>query len=106
LSRKQTILTERPPLVGEVSANFCGYRVPRGQRDIPTAELKYGQQIYITRDGTYKKNGDRHNAPIMSSSDIPTEQFESVRITGFWTSSVGSYSKKNWKTQHFRNWRT
>jgi hypothetical protein len=25
--------TERQPLVGEVSANFCGYRVPRGQRD-------------------------------------------------------------------------
>jgi hypothetical protein len=30
--RKQTIPTERPPLVGEVSANFCGYRVPCGQR--------------------------------------------------------------------------
>jgi hypothetical protein len=24
LVRKQTIPTERPPLVGEVSANFCG----------------------------------------------------------------------------------
>jgi hypothetical protein len=30
---KRTIPTERPPLVGEVSANFCGYRVPRDQRD-------------------------------------------------------------------------
>jgi hypothetical protein len=30
---KQTIPTMRPPLVDEVSANFCGYRVPRGQRD-------------------------------------------------------------------------
>jgi hypothetical protein len=28
--RKRTIPIERPPLVGEVSANFCGYRVPRG----------------------------------------------------------------------------
>jgi hypothetical protein len=28
-----TIPTERPPLVGEVIANFCGQRVPRGQRD-------------------------------------------------------------------------
>jgi hypothetical protein len=28
-----TIPTERPPLVGEVSANFCGKRVPRGQHD-------------------------------------------------------------------------
>jgi hypothetical protein len=25
--------TERPPLVGEVSANFCGQRVPSGQHD-------------------------------------------------------------------------
>jgi hypothetical protein len=31
--RKRTIPTERPPLVGEVSANFCGRRVSRGQRD-------------------------------------------------------------------------
>jgi hypothetical protein len=25
--------TEGPPLAAEVSANVCGYRVPRGQRD-------------------------------------------------------------------------
>jgi hypothetical protein len=31
--RERTIPTERPPLVGEVIANFCGYRAPRGQRD-------------------------------------------------------------------------
>jgi hypothetical protein len=31
--RERTIPTERPPLVGEVIANFCGQRVPRGQRD-------------------------------------------------------------------------
>jgi hypothetical protein len=31
LVRKRTIPTERPPLVGEVSANFCGKRVLRGQ---------------------------------------------------------------------------
>jgi hypothetical protein len=31
--RRQTIPTERPPLVGEVSANFCGQWVSRGQRD-------------------------------------------------------------------------
>jgi hypothetical protein len=31
LVRKQTIPTERPPLVGEVSANFCGSSVSRGQ---------------------------------------------------------------------------
>jgi hypothetical protein len=32
LVRERTILAERPPLVGEVSTNFCGERVPRGQR--------------------------------------------------------------------------
>jgi hypothetical protein len=31
--RERTIPTERPPLVGEVSANFCEYRVPRGQHE-------------------------------------------------------------------------
>jgi hypothetical protein len=31
--RKRTIPTELPPLVGEVIINFCGQRVPRGQRD-------------------------------------------------------------------------
>jgi hypothetical protein len=33
LVRKRTIPTERPPLVGEVSANFCGESVLRGQRN-------------------------------------------------------------------------
>jgi hypothetical protein len=33
LVRERTIQIERPPLVGEVIANFCGQRVPRGQRD-------------------------------------------------------------------------
>jgi hypothetical protein len=33
LVRKQTIPTEWRPLVGEVSANFCGWSVPRGQHD-------------------------------------------------------------------------
>jgi hypothetical protein len=30
--RDRNIPTERPPFVGEVIANFCGLRVPRGQR--------------------------------------------------------------------------
>jgi hypothetical protein len=33
LVRKRTIPTERPPLVGEVSATFSGERVSRGQRN-------------------------------------------------------------------------
>jgi hypothetical protein len=33
LVRERTTLIARPPLVGEVSVNFCGYRVSRGQRD-------------------------------------------------------------------------
>jgi hypothetical protein len=31
--RELTIPTERPPPVGEVCVNFCGWSVPRGQRD-------------------------------------------------------------------------
>jgi hypothetical protein len=33
LVRERTVPTERLPIVGEVIANFCGYKVPRGQRD-------------------------------------------------------------------------
>jgi hypothetical protein len=33
LFRMRTIPTERPPLVGDVSANFCGQTVLRGQRN-------------------------------------------------------------------------
>jgi hypothetical protein len=33
LVRERTITTELPPPVGEVSANFCGYRVLRGQHN-------------------------------------------------------------------------
>jgi hypothetical protein len=33
LVRKRTIPTERPPHKGEVSVNFCGERVSRGQRN-------------------------------------------------------------------------
>jgi hypothetical protein len=32
-ARERIIPTEQPPLVGEVSANFWGSRMPRGQRD-------------------------------------------------------------------------
>jgi hypothetical protein len=31
--RERAILTEQPQLVDEVSVNFCGYRLPRCQRD-------------------------------------------------------------------------
>jgi hypothetical protein len=33
LARQRTIPTERPPLVGEISANFSEQRVSRGQRN-------------------------------------------------------------------------
>jgi hypothetical protein len=33
LVRKRTIQSVRPPRFGEVSANFCGERVSRGQRN-------------------------------------------------------------------------
>jgi hypothetical protein len=33
LVRKRTVPIERPPLIGEVSAKFCGENMSRGQRD-------------------------------------------------------------------------
>jgi hypothetical protein len=32
LVHERTVVTERPPVVGEVSAKFCGWKVSRGQR--------------------------------------------------------------------------
>jgi hypothetical protein len=33
LVRKRTLPTERPPRVGEVNDNFCGWSVSRGKRN-------------------------------------------------------------------------
>jgi hypothetical protein len=61
LVRERTIPTEWPPLVGEVSANFWGYRVSRGQRNgfprlysrisrpEPLLFLKSSSSIVLTR---------------------------------------------------------
>jgi hypothetical protein len=38
--RERSIPTERPPLVSEIIANFCGQRVSRGQRDLSLLPLK------------------------------------------------------------------
>jgi hypothetical protein len=59
LVRVRTIPTERPPLVGEVSANFCGWRVLRGQhngslrfsRSQPLLFLSSSSSIVLTRLG-------------------------------------------------------
>jgi hypothetical protein len=37
--RERTIPTKRPLLVGEASANFCGYNVPRGKWSYPVTGL-------------------------------------------------------------------
>jgi hypothetical protein len=50
LVRKRTIPTERPPLVGEVSANFSGERVSRGQRNESPRPLI---SIFLTGAATF-----------------------------------------------------
>jgi len=52
LVRERTIQTERPPPVGEVSANFCGWRgVTWSAQRVPTAVnlfyVKYGTNILL-----------------------------------------------------------
>jgi hypothetical protein len=42
--RQRNIPTERPPLIGEVSADFCGYKVPRNQCD---GSLRPYSRFYI-----------------------------------------------------------
>jgi hypothetical protein len=40
--RQRTIPTDRPPLVGEVTANFSGWRVSRGQRNESPTVVNFG----------------------------------------------------------------
>jgi hypothetical protein len=49
LAGERSILTERPPLVGELSANFCGYRgVSWSAQRIPTAVFWFSRgQAYL-----------------------------------------------------------
>jgi hypothetical protein len=59
LVRERTIPTERPPLVGEVSANFCGWRgvagsvrrIPYG-RNIGFQDLKLTNYMALVRERT------------------------------------------------------
>jgi hypothetical protein len=54
--RERTIPTERPPLVGEVSANICGWRMPRGKHD---GSLRpYSRISRPVAPGTLNKNGN------------------------------------------------
>jgi hypothetical protein len=51
LVRKRTTPTERPPHVGEFSANFCGQRVLRGQRNgylRPLISIFYTRSRYFS----------------------------------------------------------
>jgi hypothetical protein len=82
LVRKRTIPIERPPLVGEVSANFCGYGVPRGQRDgslLPysrlcrpiTSPLHNESEIQFSRNVTTSKwTRDSVRTCLQSGTDI------------------------------------
>jgi hypothetical protein len=51
LVRKRTIATERSPHVGEVSSNFCGWRMSRGQRNgspRPLISIFYTRSRYFS----------------------------------------------------------
>jgi hypothetical protein len=56
--RERTIPTERPPLLREVIANFCGWRVPRSQRD---GSLRPYSRF--SRQGLTKLNISNNNSP-------------------------------------------
>jgi hypothetical protein len=58
--------TERPPLVGEVSADFCGQRVPRDQRE---GSLRSYSRLSRPDTTTYPSD--------------PAREFESIIYTGY-----------------------
>jgi hypothetical protein len=79
LVRKRTILTERPPLVGEVSVNFSGQRVSRGQRNKSPRPLISG---FLTGAATF----------LSSSSSIILTRLSRLR-------SRPTTSQKIWQRQ-------
>jgi hypothetical protein len=61
LVRERTVPTERLSHVGKVSANFCGYRVSRGQpQRIPTAvfsDFQTGAAIFLPSSSSVELTG-------------------------------------------------
>jgi hypothetical protein len=51
--RERTIPIEQPALVGEVSADFCGLRVPRSQRDGNNKNNKYSEDNSSKNNAKY-----------------------------------------------------
>jgi hypothetical protein len=68
---ERTILTERPPLVGEVSANFCGQKsVARSARRIPTTVISvfWTTQCFLLEDRIFHIHCPKHKIPLSQDS--------------------------------------
>jgi hypothetical protein len=123
--RERTIPTERPPLDGEVIANFCGLRVPLGQRDgslrpfsrfsrqEPLLFYRVAPQLY-SRDWDTNENIESMFNVIVCvtwSFDIPPLDTESAhRLDNpHYCNTTIRMGHKNWKTlakkiQIFESW--
>jgi hypothetical protein len=90
LVRKRTIPTERPPLVGEVSANFCGWRAPRGQRDRSLMKV-----IPLQVNGESKRTMLHNGLQALRMDDYETyilKELAAEYVACFrWASHVSSY---------------
>jgi hypothetical protein len=64
--------TERPPLVDEVSANFCEQKVPRGQRyesPRPYSRLSRSPDPLFLRKSGRAENRTRTSGSVARNSD-------------------------------------
>jgi hypothetical protein len=89
LVRERTILTERPPLVGEVIANICGYMVPRGHRDRslrPYSRFSRQEQLLF-----YQVAPQLYSQGWVDS--VPDQLLFFSGSAGNWTRASGSVTK-------------
>jgi hypothetical protein len=89
--RERTIPTERPPLVGEVTASFCGWRVPRGQRDgslRPYSRFSRQEPLlfYQVAPQLYSRGGSVHTDIHLTNVAVRTEEVQVAKNRG---STVG-----------------
>jgi hypothetical protein len=78
LVRKRTIPTERPPLPGEVSTNFSGLRVSRGQRNVRSGNVNMCivERVKLVMPATAERR--RKKKKILEYFNIRYQNYESI----------------------------
>jgi hypothetical protein len=104
--RERTIPTERPPLVGELSTNFFGYRVPCSQREgslLPYSWLSRqkltSQIVKLKETSIIYWNVYIRNLDILPSLSAVSGHFSSHWETNMIMTLLRLHQKTRWKSE-------